>query len=229
MKTHKMPKIVAIDGPAGSGKSTIASLVSKELGWNYLNTGALYRLIGFLARESHLSLSADKELAKLIKSCEGDIEWRNGIFYYKNRDITVDLQSEDIGMLASEVGKSETVRALLLPIQRKLALFAEKGVIIDGRDIGTVVFPSADLKLFMIADLEARAQRRYNQLAEKQSMSHLPSIKDLIKDIKARDEQDAQRSFAPLQKAKDAIEFDTSSLSIEGCVRKIVGLIKGLD
>jgi len=227
MNSAKMPKIIAIDGPAGSGKSTIASLVSAQLGWNYLNTGTLYRLIGFLAHQNQIPLSADTLLAKLIRESEGDIEWRQGIFYYKNKEITNELQSENIGRLASDVGKSQTVRALLLPIQRKLALHAEKGVIIDGRDIGTVVFPQADLKLFMIADLKARAHRRHKQMAEK-GIKPLPAMQDLISDIQARDEQDAQRNHAPLQQAKDAIVFDTSSISIEECVHRIVTLIQRL-
>lgn len=227
MNTNNLPKIIAIDGPAGSGKSTIASLVSKELGWSYLNTGALYRLVGFLAQKSGISLNADKELAQLIQNSEADIEWKDEVFYYKGKEITRELQSEQVGKLASDVAKSESVRALLLPIQRKLALHAEKGVIIDGRDIGTVVFPNADLKLFMIADLEARAQRRHKQMEEK-NLAPLPSIKDLVSEIRARDLQDEQRNHAPLQKATDALEFDTSSISIDECVRRIVVLIKTL-
>jgi len=223
----RMPKIVAIDGPAGSGKSTIASLVSKKLGWDYLNTGALYRLVGFLAQKNGVSLSADKELAELIQKSEKDIEWREEVFYYKGKEITHELQSEQMGRLASDVAKSQSVRALLLPIQRKLALNAKHGVIIDGRDIGTVVFPNADLKLFMIADLEARAHRRYKQMLEK-NLTPLPSTKDLVNEIHARDLQDAQRNHAPLQKADDALEFDTSSMSIEECVLKIVRLIQAL-
>lgn len=223
----KTPKIIAIDGPAGSGKSTIANLVSKKLGWDYLNTGTLYRLVGLLAQENKISFTSEQDLSKLIKSCESDIEWKHGVFYYKGNDVTHELQREHIGMLASEVGKSQSVRALLLPIQRKLALYAEKGVVIDGRDIGTVVFPNADLKLFMIANLEARAQRRYKQLEEKK-FSPLPSVQDLIQEIRARDEQDAKRSHAPMQKAKDALEFDTSNISIEECVKRIVDLIHKL-
>lgn len=223
MKTR--PKIIAIDGPAGSGKSTIASLVSKTLGWDYLNTGVLYRLIGFLAQKSNLSLESDEQIAQLIRQCEKDIEWVHGVFYYQKRDVSLELQGERFGGLASAVGKSKTVRELLLPIQRKLALNADKGVIIDGRDIGTVVFPHADLKLFMTADLESRAKRRYKQVAE-QKISPLPSLEDLIKDIRERDLQDTVRSHSPLQKASDALDFDTSGLSIEECVRKIVALIQ---
>ena len=223
----RMPKIVAIDGPAGSGKSTIASLVSKKLGWSYLNTGALYRLVGFLAQKNGVSLSADKELEELIQSSEKHIEWKDEVFYYKGKEITRELQSEQVGKLASDVAKSKSVRALLLPIQRNLALHAKNGVIIDGRDIGTVVFPNADLKLFMIADLEARAHRRHKQMEEK-NLTPLPSKKDLVSEIHARDLQDAQRNHAPLQKAKDALEFDTSSMSIDECVSRIVSLIQAL-
>jgi cytidylate kinase len=221
----KIPKILAVDGPAGSGKSTIASLVSKAVDWDYLNTGTLYRLIGWLAEQKQLPLSSDQKLGDLIKECEGDIEWRHGVFYYKGQDLSHELQREHIGGLASAVGKSQMVRALLLPIQRKLALHAEKGVVIDGRDIGTVVFPNADLKLFMIANLEARAQRRYKQLLEKK-LTPLPNVEDLMREIKARDEQDSQRDFAPLQKADDAIDFDTSSMSIEECVQNIVIMLQ---
>ncbi len=220
------PKIVAIDGPAGSGKSTLAFLVSKALGWDYLNTGTLYRLIGFLAQEHRIRIDEDKKLSKLISNCEKDLEWQHGSFFYKKEDLTHKLQSESIGRLASDIGKSETVRKLLLPIQRKFAMHAEKGVIIDGRDIGTVVFPHANLKIFMVANIEARAQRRYKQMKEK-NLGVLPSLETLASDIKQRDQQDSSRSFAPLQKAADAIEFDTSSLSIEDCVSKIVDLING--
>jgi cytidylate kinase len=227
MSKAKSPKIIAIDGPAGSGKSTIASLVSKKLGWSYLNTGALYRLVGYLAQKNGISLNADRELAELIHTSEDDIEWKDEVFYFQGKAITHELQSEQVGRLASDVAKSESVRKLLLPIQRKLALHSEKGVIIDGRDIGTVVFPNADLKLFMTADLKARALRRHKQMEEKH-IKPLPSMESLISDIRARDLQDEQRFHAPLTKAKDALEFDTSSISIDECVNKIVSLIKAL-
>lgn len=225
MKPTKQPKIIAIDGPAGSGKSTIASLVSRALGWNYLNTGTLYRLIGFLAQEQKIRISEDDKLRKLIEDNEDSIEWRDGVFYYKHQDITTALQAESIGKLASEIATSSIVRTLLLPIQRKLAMQAREGVIIDGRDIGTVVFPNANLKIFMTANLETRAQRRYKQLADKK-VSPLPSMESLILDIQARDKQDELRTHAPLQKASDAINFDTSHISIEECITRIVSLIQ---
>ena len=224
MESKPLPKIVAIDGPAGSGKSTIASLVSRKLGWDYLNTGTLYRLIGFLAKQNKVALSAEQELSELITNCAPAIQWREGIFYYKGSNISMDLQNEDIGQLASDVAKSKLVRSLLLPIQRNLALSAQKGVIIDGRDIGTVVFPNADLKIFMTADLKARAQRRLKQIPQQKS-TPLPSLQEITDDLRRRDEQDAQRAIAPLQKAVDAIEFDTSVSSLEDCVASLVNLI----
>lgn len=224
----KTPKIIAIDGPAGSGKSTAALRVSQEMKWDYLNTSTLYRLIGYLADQKGLSLDTDEGLEQLIESCTPDIEWKKGIFYYLGKEVPHALHKERTGMLASKVARFAVVRTLLLPLQRKLALLAENGVVIDGRDIGTVVFPNADLKIFMIADLQTRAERRYKQLKEKE-FTPLPTIQDLMKEMKRRDEQDSQRSHAPLVKASDAIEMDTSSLSIEDCVLRIVQMIKILQ
>lgn len=220
------PKIVAIDGPAGSGKSTIASLASKALNWDYLNTGTLYRLVAYLALKEKTPLTAVTELTKLIGECQKDLDWKEGLFFYKGEEISKDLQGEDIGMLASKVAQEEAIRKDLLPIQRQLAKLAPHGIIIDGRDIGTVVFPNADLKIYMTADIEARAQRRYTQLTKSKKSGSPPKIEDLIEDLKTRDLQDSKRACAPLQKAKDAIAFDTSFISIEECVIKVVDLIK---
>ncbi len=225
METTKVPKIVAIDGPAGSGKSTIASLVSRRLGWDYLNTGGIYRLIGFLAKKNGVALTAEEELAELITRCTPNIEWHEGNFYFQGSDVSKDLQKEEIGKLASDIAKSKIVRKLLLPVQRQLALSAPKGVIIDGRDIGTVVFPNADLKIFMVANLEARAQRRHKQMLQQDPHLTL-TLSDLMREIQARDDQDEQRSVAPLQRANDALDFDTSELNLEACVEKISELIQ---
>lgn len=220
-----LPIIVAIDGPAGSGKSSLAKLVSESLGWSYLNTGSLYRLIAYLAQLHSIDVSNEKGLAHLIKGTKQDIVWEKEHFFYKRKDVSSELHGEVIGNKASTLALLPRVRELLLPIQRSLALQASKGVIIDGRDIGTVVFPNADLKIFMTADLKTRADRRYKQLAEKH-IHPLPSVEELVNVLRERDKQDENRDVAPLQRAKDAVDFDTSQLSLEETVEKLIALIR---
>ncbi|MBI2601622.1 MAG: (d)CMP kinase [Deltaproteobacteria bacterium] len=223
--TQRIPFIVAIDGPAGSGKSSLSKLISEKLGWTYLNTGNLYRLIAYLAQKHSIDFKNEEELAKLIRQTKDDIVWRKERFFYKGQDVSEDLHSEVIGNQASTLAGLPMVRDLLLPIQRTLALQAPKGVLIDGRDIGTVVFPKADLKIFMTADLTARAERRYKQLVEK-NVQPLPAIKELIEVLRERDRQDAGRAVAPLRRAADAIDFDTSSMSIEETAEELYKLIR---
>lgn len=219
------PKIIAIDGPAGSGKSTIAALTSQKLGWDYLNTGALYRLVAYLAKKNQLSISDDVSIGELIKSCEKDLIWHNGCLIFKGQNLSEELRDEEIGQNASAIARSALIRQLLIPIQRTLASHVQKGMLIDGRDIGTVVFPQADIKIFMTANLTTRAERRYKQLKES-GLIPLPNFQDLLEGLRKRDEQDEKRAVAPLQKAVGAIEFNTDSMTIDQCVTKLASLIQ---
>ncbi len=223
---HKdSPKIIAIDGPAGSGKSTIAALTSQKLGWDYLNTGALYRLVAYLAKKNQLALSDDVKISTLIKACEKNMLWQNGSLILNGQNLSEELRDEEIGQHASAIARSALIRQLLIPIQRTLASHVQKGMLIDGRDIGTVVFPQADIKIFMTANLTTRAERRYKQLKES-GVIPLPNFQDLLEGLHKRDEQDEKRAIAPLQKAKDAIEFNTDHMTIEECVTKLASLIQ---
>lgn len=220
-------KIVAVDGPAGSGKSTICRLASARLGWNYVSTGKLYRAIGVLASENNIGLDDDEKLSELANDFGDQFQWDpdKDLIFYRDRNLSDLLMSENAGVVASRIAKQPKFRQALLGVQRKLARFSKNGAILDGRDIGTVVFPDADCKVYMTASLEKRARRRLKQLEEKKAPLY-PSIEQLMADIEARDRQDSSRGVSPLLQADDAVFFDTSDLSLEESVDKIVDIIQ---
>lgn len=228
-KTKKTPVIVAVDGPAGSGKSSVCARVCQLLGWHYINTGYLYRALGYMARQQGVSFREDT-LPPLIADFSEGVHWEASTqsLWYRDQDLTPFLNTVDAGRDASDIAKIALVRQELLPLQRKLALSASKGAMVDGRDIGTVVFPDADLKIYMTASLEERARRRWTQLKESNKLTgHDDHDFEQIKSaIAARDEQDKGRGNAPLKMADEAIRFDTSQMEVGAAVEAMLSLLK---
>jgi cytidylate kinase len=203
--------VIAIDGPSGAGKSTVARLLAQHLGYIYIDTGALYRAIGWKVRKEQLEPTDENVLAQLCGRTEVTIKKDNSDprFYIDGQDVTGEIRTPEMGMMASVVSKSPAVRDRLLTMQRELG--KDGGVVMDGRDIGTVVFPDADLKFFLEANTEERGNRRYRELKEKGMDVELDQI---TREIGERDQHDRGRSISPLKKAGDAFLIDTSSLGI---------------
>lgn len=219
--------IIAVDGPAGSGKSSICRAVASRLGWTYVNTGALYRAIGLMAAERGTGLVDDHALVKLVAEFEEKFTWDpvSGRLYLGNDDLTPRLSSVEAGANASLVAKNVLLRRALIPVQRKLAFFSLKSAIVDGRDIGTVIFSDSKCKIFMTASLEQRAKRRLRQLEQEGMADPTLQLEYLMKEIEARDLQDSCRGEAPLVMAKDAELLDTSFLTFEESVDKMIEII----
>ena len=211
---------VAIDGPAGAGKSTIAKLVAKKKGYIYVDTGAMYRglAIHFLKKK------ADQEdrqaVAEACRDAEATIGYEDGVqqTYLNGENVTGMLRTEEVGNMASKTSAIPEVREKLLELQRSLA--REKDVIMDGRDIGTNILPNADVKIYLTASVETRARRRYDELKEKGTDC---SLDEIARDIRERDERDMTREIAPLKKAEDAILVDSSDMTIQQVVDEICG------
>ena len=213
---------IAIDGPAGAGKSTIAKLVAKELGFIYVDTGAMYRglAVHFLKKGI-----VPGEVEKIEAACEDakvELGYENGVqqVYLNGENITSQLREEAVGNMASVSSAVPAVRAKLLDLQRNLA--KEKDVVMDGRDIGTNVLPNADVKIFLTASDESRAKRRYDELCEKGIECDFEKIKA---DMEYRDKNDSQRAVAPLKKADDATLIDTTEYDFDGAVKLVKDLI----
>ncbi len=228
-------KLVAIDGPAGSGKSSVCAQVCKKLGWTYLNTGFLYRAVAVVANRNGHRLDDGQALAKIADDFATNLRWEPKTMqvWWNDEDISTALYADQIGQDASKVAKNAELRKGLLPIQRRFAYEAQDGALIDGRDIGTVVFPDAPLKIFLTASIEERAKRRWQQLNTSENpssgSSELQSLEELQKSIAQRDKQDAERTNAPLKKADDAVLLDTSGLSPDEVTDHIISLMKEKD
>lgn len=220
--------IVAIDGPSGSGKGTIAGLLAQKLGWNLLDSGALYRLLAFAARNHGVDLT--NEEAMKVLAAHLDVQFLAGAqgqgqrIILEGEEVTEAIRNEGIGAGASQVASLPAVREALL--QRQRAFQEMPGLVADGRDMGTVVFPDAPLKVFLTASAEERARRRYLQLKAKGDDVNLASLLD---EIRARDERDTQRAVAPLKPAADAIQLDSTELSIEQVMERILSEIANRD
>lgn len=211
--------VIAIDGPSGSGKGTVAGLLAKKLGWGLLDSGALYRLLAFAARNHGVDLT--NEEAMKVLAAHLDVQFvakgEGQRIVLEGEDVTDAIRNEQIGAGASQVAALPAVREALL--QRQRAFQEMPGLVADGRDMGTVVFPGAPLKVFLTASAEERARRRYLQLKAKGDDVNLASLLD---EIRARDERDTQRAVAPLKPAADAILLDSTELSIEQVLERIL-------
>ena len=203
-----MPRIITIDGPSGSGKGTIAERVAKRLGWRMLDSGAIYRVLGLLAERAGIGNENEGKLAELAKTMP--LSFASGKVFLNAEDVTAAIRTETAGNAASKIAVVPEVRAALLEWQRNYA--QAPGLVADGRDMGTVVFPAAQLKIFLTASPEERAARRYKQLKEKGLDVNLA---DLAEEIRERDERDRKRKVAPLVPADSAIQLDTTQLTIE--------------
>lgn len=203
---------VAIDGPSGAGKSSMARRLAADLGYTYVDTGAMYRAIGLYARRAGVDTKDAGAVGALLPWIKLDIRLENGAQHIllNGEDVTEAVRAEDIGMAASDVSAHPAVRAFLLDTQRNLA--ASRDVLMDGRDIGTVVLPNATVKIYLTASADARARRRLAELLEKGKQTDYETV---LADIEQRDYQDTHRAVAPLRQAEDAILVDTSDIGIE--------------
>ena len=209
--------IIAIDGPAGAGKSTIAKKVADSLGYVYIDTGAMYRAFTYELLTSSISLSDIEEITKVLEKT--NIEFKNNEIFLNNLNVTNEIRSKNVTANVSAVSAIPQVREKLVNLQRKIA--SESNSILDGRDIGTVVFPNAELKIFLTASVKIRALRRYNELIAKDKNI---DINEIEAEIEKRDKLDSSRKTSPLIKAADAIEIDTSDLSIDEVANTILKL-----
>ena len=218
MNLIKTPYLLAIDGPAGSGKGTVAKLLSKELNLNYLDSGAIYRLIALSAMEKKVDLENDKNLVDLIRQV--DINFIDEQIFLNNINVTEKIRYETVGKNASIIAKHLKLRKEILTFQRKF--FQGNGLVAEGRDMTTVVFPNADLKIYLDASVKERADRRHKQLMIR---GKNVSIQNLTDDITARDKLDRERIHSPLSIADDAFVLNSDDLSIDQTVNTILKLI----
>ena len=215
--------IIAIDGPAATGKSTSAKLVSQKLGFTYLDTGAMYRCVTLLVLRNNVEINNQDHLASLLKNFQLDIK-KNGkdhLFLLDGENVSKDIRSSDVTDNVSAVSALPVVRKKLVSIQRKIA--DNQDSVVEGRDIGTVVFPNADVKFFIVADTLVRAKRRQLDLKR---LGEEKTIDSLIKEIRDRDNYDSQRKISPLTKAIDAIEVNTTNTTIDEQVNFMVNKVK---
>lgn len=215
---------VAIDGPGGAGKSTIAKAVAKELGWIYVDTGAMYRAVGLSALKRGLSIRQQQaEVEAMVPSLDIQLRFSEGCqrIFLDGEDVSEAIRTPEVSLAASDVSAISKVREALLERQRQLA--ETENVVMDGRDIGTVVLPHARVKLFLTASAEERARRRHRELAAKGE--EVP-FEQVLADLCYRDKQDSTRAAAPLRMAKDAVLVDTTGLSLEQSTAKVLELIR---
>ncbi len=214
---------VAIDGPSGAGKSSISKTVAKKLGFIHVDTGALYRALAYTFIKNGINLGDEISIENLLKTTNVKIKHINGVqsVFVNDENITGFIRTEEVSMGASNISKMPIIRSFLLGLQRQIA--AENNVIMDGRDIGTVVLPNADVKIFLTASPQKRAERRYKELLEKNENI---VYNDIIEDIIKRDYQDEHREIAPLKPAEDSVLVDTSDLNFDESVQKITEVIE---
>ena len=213
---------IAIDGPSGSGKSTIAKILAKKLNISYLDTGAMYRGIGYYAVSNGISPDDEQAVVGLIKDLKMEISEENGIqqVIVNGKNVTPYIRENSISMAASTISKIPQVRIKLVELQREIA--AKSDCVLDGRDIGSYVLPNADYKIYMTASSLVRAQRRQAELALK---GQILTVDEILEDIEKRDKQDKTRKFAPLIICEDAVVIDTSFLNVEDVVEKVIDIV----
>ncbi len=214
---------VAIDGPAGAGKSTVAKGVAAKLGYIYVDTGALYRAVGVYALRQGVDTRDGNGISALLPEINVELKFIDGVqhVFLNGEDVSVEIRTPDASMAASNVSAIPSVRSFLFDLQRDIA--GKNDCIMDGRDIGTVVLPNAQVKIFLTADPEERAMRRYKELIVKD-----PDVKydDVLADLKVRDYQDSHREIAPLKPAEDSVVYNTTGNSLEESVEKVINIIK---
>ena len=218
-----MKKIIAVDGPAGAGKSTVSKIVAARLGYTYIDTGAMYRAVALKCNEE-LGIRNEELTEQLLVEVTRDIEIKldaTGKIFLDGREVTKEIRTPEVSRGASDVAKFGVVREKLTQLQRAMATHG--AVIMDGRDIGTQVLPNADLKIFLTASVEERARRRFEELKEKNFAADFEQIK---KEISLRDKQDSEREIAPLAQAEDAVLLDSTQLTIEQVVEEILRLAR---
>lgn len=213
---------VAIDGPAGAGKSTIAKAVAKELSYIYVDTGALYRAIAYNAVKNGV-IDNENAVVSMLNSTKLELKYIDGVqaVFLNGEDVSAFIRTPEISMGASRVSAIPAVRAFLLSLQQEIA--AKNNVIMDGRDIATVVLPNADVKIFLFASAECRAERRYKELIEK---GENVKYEDVLDDVNQRDYQDSHREIAPLKPSEDSIMLDTSAIGLQESIDLVINTIK---
>ncbi|HEY6772837.1 MAG TPA: (d)CMP kinase [Oxalicibacterium sp.] len=213
--SHAIP-VITIDGPTASGKGTVAQLVAERLGFHYLDSGALYRLTALSALQAETPLDDEQALAGLA----GELRcgFSNGAIFLSGEDVSMAIRAEKVGNAASKIAALPALRQALVELQLRFA--QTPGLVADGRDMGTVIFPDACLKVFLTASVEARAERRYKQLIDK---GFSANMHDLLKDLNERDARDSNRAIAPLRPAEGAYLLDTSNLTVNQAVEQVLG------
>lgn len=207
--------VICIDGPSASGKGTVAQRVAERLGWHYLDSGALYRIVALAGRQRGISWQDEAALAQMAGSL--DIRFEDGEIYLDNINVGEQVRSEEMSRGASEVAVHPAVRQALFELQRSFR--KAPGLVADGRDMGSVVFPDSTCKIFLTASAEVRAERRYKQLIEKGNAANMAAI---LQDLQARDARDRARTVAPLRQCEDAMLLDTDHLTIEQAVQAVL-------
>ena len=219
--------VITVDGPSGSGKGTVCRLLAEKLGWDVLDSGAIYRVLSLAALHHQIALDNEEALVPLAANLDVqfliDSDTNAGKIILEGEDVTITIRNEEVGAAASKVAALPRVREALLRRQR--AFRTENGLIADGRDMGTVVFPDAPLKIFLTASAEERARRRFVELNER---GLNVTLSGLLQDIQARDDRDMNRAVAPLVPAEDAIELDTSELNAQQVFDKVITLLDAI-
>lgn len=213
--------VIAVDGPAGAGKSTIAKKVAQKLNIEYIDTGAMYRALTLKVIRSNVEIDNVEEILKIMESTS--IEFIDNHIYLDGTRVDEEIRENIINTKVSFIAKIKEVRQMMIKLQRKMAEYTN--VIMDGRDIGTVVLPNANYKFFITASVEERAKRRYKELIEKNNENI--TYEKVLEEIKERDKIDSTRKIAPLKKSPDAYEIDTTNKTIEECVDEIINMIEG--
>lgn len=208
--------VIAIDGPTASGKGTIAAGVARRLGFHYLDSGSLYRLVAFKAASIGVDLGDETVLAGIAAALRP--AFRDGSIHLDGEDVTDRIRQESVGAAASRLAVLPRVRQALVGLQRQFRV--PPGLVADGRDMGTAIFPDAQLKIFLTADVQSRAERRHKQLIEKGFSSNITSLSEVLRE---RDNRDANRAVSPLRAAEDAVVIDSTNLSIEQTVEQVLG------
>ena len=211
--------VIAVDGTAGAGKSTIAKIVADKLNINYIDTGAMYRAITYKVLQNNIDVNNEDPIIEISKN--SDIDFKDNNIYLDGKILKEEIRTPEVSNNVSNIAQIKEVRYLMVDVQREIG--NKSSVILDGRDIGSYVFPKADYKFFLVASPEERGERRYKELIKK---GYDTTLEEVIKDVIRRDEIDSNREFAPLVKASDAIEIDTTGKSIDEVVESVISKIR---